>query len=122
MDPGTTFALIPLALVVYWSVGFLKDVTNKNWNGVITRLVALVGAFGAVVLYCHTRWASGFHIDSSTTLAGLGWAEQVLVALTFAAGGGTVSDTLRTLNRSDGSVAYTLIPGEVPDVPVDQAA
>lgn len=116
MDVGTTFALIPLALVVYWSVGFLKDVTNRNWNGVLTRVTALAGAFAAVVLYCHTRWAVGFHIDSTTTLAGLNWGEQLLVALTFAAGGGTLSDTLRTLNRADGTVAYTLIPGKVPDV------
>jgi hypothetical protein len=112
MDIGSLAAiLIPLGIVIYWFVTFAKNLTNRNWNGAITQLIAFFAAFGAIVLYAHSS-----HIDLGSgpqqAIAILGWQEQALLALFVASTAGTGSDVLRTFNRADGNVAETLIPGQ----------
>ncbi len=100
--------LVPLAFIIYWIVGLLKDATNRNLNGVVTRVIAFVGAFIVIVLYAH----SSIDLGGSARAAfdSLGTADQILLALAVAAGGGTLSDGFRTFNRHDTNVAPTLVP------------
>jgi len=112
MDLTTLLAaLVPLSIVIYWFIGMVKDATNKNWNGVATRLAAVAAAFGAVVLYAHSSINLGG--NSHDVIKTLSWTDQLLAALLFAATAGTGSDVLRTFNRSDTTVDERLLPGAV---------
>jgi hypothetical protein len=108
MDLQSLFAaLVPLGFIIYWLVSLLKNLTNKNWSGATTQLIAFGAAVVAVVLYAHSSIDIG---GTRSTFDVLGWTDQVLLALAVAATGGVTSDTLRTFNRNDDNVQPTLIP------------
>lgn len=113
MDIGTLLAaMIPLGILIYWFTDTVKDVTNRNWNGLLTRAVAVGGSFLAIVLYAHSSINLGG--DAGKTghdlISQLAWVDQLLLSLVFAATAGTGNDVLRTFNRNDGGVKETLIP------------
>jgi hypothetical protein len=99
-------AFVPLLFVLYWLMGLVKDITNQNWNGIITRVGAFIVAFGVVNLYAHSKLEFG----GADVIADLPWQALALAALAIAAGGGTLNDTFRTFNHSDSNVIETLIP------------
>lgn len=111
MNETAIIALV--SVVVNWLINGAKDITNQNWNGLITRVVAWVVAFGAVSLYAHQTMP----ILNQVNLSTLNGGAQAALALGMAASGGTISDVLRTFNRSDGTVQPTLVPSASQDVP-----
>lgn len=109
MDLTTLLAaMIPLGIFIYWVIEFAKDVTNKNWNGVLTRSLAVGAAFLILTVYANSSITLGG--DAVNALKNLGWADILFLSLAFAATSGTGADVLRTFNRSDPKVALTLIP------------
>jgi hypothetical protein len=101
-------ALAPLAFLVTWVTETLKDATNKNWNGLTTRIAAYVGSFAVVSAFAHTPWAVSVTIAHGTNLSTLNWAALALVALAVTAGAGTLADSAII------PVAKKLLPGTSP--------
>lgn len=106
-------AIIALvSVVVNWVINGVKDITNQNWNGVATRVTAYVVSLGSVAMYAHQT----IPILNSINLSALNGGAQAALALGMAASGGTISDILRTFNKSDGTVQPTLLPSAAPTV------
>lgn len=103
--------VVSIGFVVYWLIGALKDVTNRNVNGLLTRAIALAAGAAAVWAYGQTDWAEGVKIGGQI-LSDLNAVEIVLAGLSLASLAGTGSDALRAFNRSDESVAPKLLPDE----------
>lgn len=116
MNETAIIALV--SVVVNWLINGLKDITNYNWNGVITRAVAYAVSLGSVVLYAH----QSIPILNFINLHTLNGGAQAALALGMAASGGTISDVLRTFNRSDGTVQPTLLPPSPTNANVTKAA
>jgi len=117
MDIGTLLAaMIPLGILIYWITDTVKDVTNKNWNGLITRVVAVGAAFLAVVAYAHSSIDLGGDVGKTghDLISQLSWVDQLLLSVVFAATAGTGNDILRTFNSSDGAYNETMIPPPPP--------
>lgn len=113
--------LAAISVVINWWLNLMKDVTNKNWNGVLTRVVALVVAIITVMTAAH----QSIPILGSINLQSLNGGAQLGLALFGAASAGTVTDVLRTFNRADVNVQPKLAPSLasiVPKQPTDQAA
>lgn len=105
-----------VAIVVHWFTESVKDVKNKNVNGIATRLIAIGLAWSTVVVAAHQVWAGTVHVLGSTSLSNLNGVGQLILAVGLAAGGGTLQDVLRTLNTSDPSVSSKLL-GDKPSAP-----
>lgn len=118
MELSTLVAVVlPLVPVIYWIVDLSKDVTNKNINGLITKLVA-IGA-GYLVLYLFSESDINLGTDNVATnardvLAVMSWQGLALLALVIASTGGTLADFLRARNGADTSVKPTLLPSAAP--------
>lgn len=102
---ASVVALAPLAFLVTWVTETLKDATNKNWNGLTTRIAAYVGSFAVVSAFAHTPWAVSVAIAHGTNLSTLNWAALALVSLAVTAGAGTLADSAII------PVAKKLLPG-----------
>lgn len=100
-------ALVPLTFMINWLVDGLKDVTNKNWNGLITKVTAYVGAFAVISLYAHSTLDLG---KSLAFVSRLPWQGLALASLAVAASGGTLADYLRARNPADTNVKDKLVP------------
>lgn len=98
-------ALVPLAFMVYWVTDAVKDLTNRDWTGLKTKLAAYLGAWVVVSLYAHSRLNLG---GTVAAFAALPWQATALIALAIAAGGGSFADYLRARNNADPSVKSKL--------------
>ena len=98
--------VVLVSLVVNWFINGVKDATNKNWNGLISRITALAAAVIAVSGYAHQTVPMLDTIQLTT----LNFGAQIALAVGVAASGGTIVDILRTFNRSDESTQPTLVP------------
>lgn len=100
--------LAPLAIVLHWFVDLGKDVTNRNANGVLTKLFAFAGGFLLVFLAAHSSIDFG-----NGVLPRLSWTDELLLGLLVAATGGTVIENgLKAINRADTSTTAKLVPAK----------
>lgn len=100
-----TAVIALVSVVVNWLINGLKDLLNKNWNGVVTRISAYAVSLGTVAVYAHQT----IPILNSISLSALNGGAQAMLALGLAASGGTIADLFRTLNSSDGTVQAKLL-------------
>lgn len=91
-------ALALLALVKKFG-DFLKGITNRDWNSVVTQLVVWAAAWAALAVAAHTAWAAGISIGD-TSLADLNGWSQLFVALTIGSGASLVHDTTKAVDNS----------------------
>lgn len=78
---------------------FLKAITNRDVNAIVTQLLLWAAAWGAVTLAAHTSWADGIKIGTSN-LAHLNMLSQLFVALTIGSGAGVVHDATKAVDNS----------------------
>lgn len=103
---GVVAVIVAFGPVIYWLVDLVKDIKNGDKNGSVTKLLAVLLAFGVSNLYAH----SGVSLGSSGNLfATLNWCALLLASLVFAATGGLISDHLRARNLSDTTVKSKLL-------------
>ena len=107
-----------LALVVKFT-DFLKYVTARNTNGVVTQLVAWGAGVGAFFLAAQTDFASGIHVGDMSLPTLNGWS-LVFVGMSVASAGGLAVDYKQARDNSDSAVKPNLLPGTPGDPgPVD---
>lgn len=112
MDFQTVLALLlPLSFLIYWVISVEKNITNKNWSGLLTQVSAFLASFLVITLYAHSTINLGDTASAARdSLGNLAWPDLALLALIGAATGGSFSDYLRARNNSDGTVQPTLVP------------
>lgn len=93
-------------------VDFLKMVTNSDWNGVITQLVAWAGAVGAVFLVAASQFAGTVAVtNSGVSLDTMDSVTKVLVGLGLASTASTVFDHQNAIDNTASAVTPSLLPG-----------
>lgn len=93
-----------------WATDFVKDITNKNLNGILTRMVAVAIAWGLIALSSHQSIPVLVNTLDLTKLSGF---DLFLLSFPVAATAGTGNDILRTFNHADTNVQAKLISPEI---------
>lgn len=101
---------------------WLKQITNNDWNGVVTQLVIWVGAVVIVWLVSETDFAEGVGIGD-TNLAAVNFASIVFVGLFIGSGASLVHDWFQSRDNSNSptTTRLKLIPG-APDARASKRA
>lgn len=94
---------VALLSLVTTGVNFLKYLTHKDWNGVVTQLTVWMGGVAAVALTAQTAWAEGIEVGGQA-LSSLNGASQVLVGVSIGAGAAVVNGLKKALDTSDTDV------------------
>lgn len=107
---------VPLAVfgaLVWKFVDFLKALTNRDWNTVVTQLVVWVAGIAAVMLFAHSDFAANISVmDGGMTLATLGGVGQLIVGLSAASLVSVGVDVKKALDNSDSAAQPPLVPGK----------
>ena len=103
--------LIALSTLVIKFMGFLKALTNRDWNTAVTQLVAWGAGVGAIFIFGATQF--DFPVGD-VALSQLGAMDKLVVGLTIASVGGFLYDTKKAIDDKDTAKEPHLLPG-VPD-------
>lgn len=99
-----------LALLVYQGMKFLRGLLGRDWNTVVTILVAWVVGVVALVLVAQTDFAGGIAVGDFT-LATLNGASLVFVGLTIASLGSGFNDVIGAVDNHRSTRLPHLIEG-----------
>ena len=100
---------IAMLALVKKVIDFLKYVTNKDKNGVITTLAAWLGGVVVILLFAASDFASGINIGD-TTLGALNVASLVIVGMSIGASAGVAADVISSRRPSDDPARLKLLP------------
>jgi len=99
--------LIALGSLVFCLINWLRDITNRNWSGVTTQLIAWVAGIVAVTLVAQTDYATAVSFGDRT-LAQMNGPSLLFIGLSAASLMGVVSDVKRALDTSDSAAKLPL--------------
>lgn len=91
-------ALALLASLVKKATDMYKMVRSGDREGLGTQTVALLAGVLLVLLFAATPFAAGVAI-AGVTLAGAGWATQVVFGLALGAGASVFKDVLKAVDN-----------------------
>jgi hypothetical protein len=97
--------ITPIVLVgslVYAFIQFMKDLTNRNMNAVITQLSVWVAGVAAITLAAATDYADAVNIGDKT-LADLSTWSLVFIGLLASSLFSVVHDVTRTIGNDGGT-------------------
>jgi hypothetical protein len=95
-------------------VDFLKSVTNRDLNGIVTQATAWAAGVVAVFLYANTAWADQISFGDRT-LAQMNGASLVAVGLGASSLMSVLVDFKKARDGSDTAKTPPLIPAKAPD-------
>lgn len=101
-------ALVP-ALVLKFT-DFLKGLTNRDWNKVVTQLVTWGGATLALFLAGATQWAGDIVIVGTQKLADYNFADTLLAGTAIGSVGSVVFDLKKAFDNTDSAAEPPLVP------------
>lgn len=105
--------LVALLGLVYAGINFLKYLTNKQWNAVITQLIVWVVGVLFAWLFGESDFGGAITVgDTGQTLATLNFASLVLVGMVVGSAATVAYDVKSAIDRNDSAVTPKLIPGE----------
>lgn len=96
-------------------VDFLKSVTNKDVNGVVTQLTAWAAGVAGVWLYAQTQWADQISFGDRA-LAQMNGASLIAVGLGASSLMSVLVDFKKARDQSDSARTPPLIPAKVEPV------
>ena len=112
--------LVALGALVKKLVDFMKDLTNRSWNGVLTQLALWAAGVGAMLLFTQTNWAEGISVGGISA-AELSVVSQVFVGLSVSSFGSVAGfDIPKALDPTVQTPIRSLIPGKGATVPVGE--
>jgi hypothetical protein len=111
MREGISMEIVPtvaLAALVWKFVDFLKYLFARDWNGVVTQIIAWAAGLGAVWLAAATRFGASISIGDMS-LAGLNGSEKVFIGLLVTSIASSVYDFKKARDNSDSATVPPLI-------------
>lgn len=95
--------------LVFCFTNFLRNLSGRNWNGVLTQLVAWVSGYVAVILVVHAGVAGDVPVFGKTlgTLNGYG---QLIAGLLASSLFGVVQNGFKAIDQAQTSAVPNLIP------------
>ena len=102
---------VPFAMLValfYKITVFIKAVTNKQWNDVITQVIVWGAGIAGVMLFAASSFAGSIPVFDTTTLASMGIVEQVIIGLSFASVASAAFDVKKAIDNTDSAKTLPL--------------
>lgn len=102
--------VLGLFLALVWKfTDFLKHVSAKDWNGVVTQVLAWAAAFVALVLFAHSAYG-GHLVIHGLRFDHVSWTDQLLAALMIGSAGSVGYDFKKALDQTDSAAVPRLLP------------
>lgn len=112
--------LIALGTVVFSFVNVLKFASGRQWNAVVTQLIAWVAGIAGIFLAGATQFASGIAVGNMT-LASLDGASKLFLGLIATSLLSTVNEIKKAIDSSDSAATPPLLPNSDPKARTDAA-
>jgi len=101
--------MVAMGSIVFCLINLLKNLTNKNWNPVVTQLIAWVAGVVVVMLFAQTDWAETLTFGDRS-LASLNGSSLFVIGLMASSILGVVNEVKKALDDHDSAVQPPLIP------------
>lgn len=85
--------ILVLLATVKKCVDFVRYASARNYNGIISQLVAWAAGFGVVALAAHTAWATGI-VFGDLSLARMSLAAQLLAGIALGSSASLAHDAV----------------------------
>ncbi len=100
--------VLALVLLTKKLLDTLKYLSNSDWNGVVTQLIAWVGGVVAVLLVSATDWADTIQVGD-LNLGALNTWSLIFVGLTISSTASFVHDVTKAVDNTDSAALPTLL-------------
>jgi|GEM_PF-1726568 len=100
--------LVAVGTLVFTFVNFLTYIKSKNWNGIVTQVIAWVAGIAGIVLAAHTQFASTVTFGSAT-LSRMDAATQIFLGLIATSILSTVNELKKAIDNSDSAAKAPLV-------------
>lgn len=103
--------VVALLALTYSGINWLKELTNKQWNAVVTQISTWVAGIVFVWLFSESDFGGGIAIgDTGYTLGSINTASLVLVGLSVGALATLAYDLKSAIDKTDTAKTPTLMP------------
>lgn len=106
----TIVPIVALGALVFALVNFLKDLSGRNWNGVITQLIAWVSGVAVVLIFCQTFLANTVTLNE-VAMSKLSFWSQVFVGLIITSLLSTVNEGYKAIDSTQTASTPKLLGG-----------
>lgn len=100
-----------LAALVYKFLDFVKFVTNKDVNSIVTQLGAWVAGVAGVFVVAATQFAGTVKITDTLNLDQLDTPTKFVTGILIGSGASTLIDFKKARDNTDSSAVPALLPG-----------
>lgn len=113
MDIATAGLLVSS---IYLVVNFLKFLTNKEWNAVITNLAGVGGGWLVITVAAHAEVLGGLTVPiaglEDTPVDMFNWADTLIVSVALAGGASVTNGLLGAIDSNRDTSKPALLPGK----------
>ena len=110
--------LVAVGTLVFTFVNFLTYLRSKNWNGVVTQLIAWAAGIGGIFIASVTQFASQIKFGSQA-LSGMDAGTKIFLGLIATSILSTVNEVKKAIDNND-SAKKVPLTGAIPaDPPAD---
>lgn len=105
--------ILVMAALAKKLVDVLRFASGRDWNGVITQLVAWVGGAVVVVAFAASDWAGQVQFGD-LALAKMSFVSQVLAGMTLGSTASLGQDVLKAVDQTQSERKPALLAGNTP--------
>lgn len=99
-----------MAVVVIQALAFVKAVRAADWNAVVTQLLVVLVALGAVQLFAHSSFGIATIPGLDVPVKSLSVADSVIAALALFGASGFLYDRTKARDNSQSAAQNSLLP------------
>jgi len=108
--------LVAVGTLVFTFVNFLTYLVSKNWNGVVTQLIAWASGIAGIFIASATQFASQVKFGSQA-LAGMNPGTKIFLGLIATSILSTVNEVKKAIDNKDSAQKAPLVKSAVPPLP-----
>lgn len=112
--------LVALGTVVFSFVNVLKFASARQWNAVVTQLIAWAAGIAGVFLAGATQFASGIAVGD-VSLSNLNGSSKLFLGLIATSLLSTVNEIKKAIDATDSAATPPLLPNADPQARLDAA-
>jgi hypothetical protein len=101
--------LVAVGTLVFTVVNFLTYLRSRNWNGVLTQLIAWVAGVVGIVIAAHSQYAAQITFGTQNLSNANGWT-QVFLGLIATSLLSTFNELKKAIDNSDSAKKAPLLP------------
>jgi hypothetical protein len=108
--------LVAVGTLVFTFVNFLTYLFSKNWNGVLTQLIAWAAGVAGIFIASATQYASQVKFGSQT-LSGMNPGTKIFLGLIATSLLSTVNEIKKAIDSNDSAKKAPLLKSAIPPLP-----